>query len=209
MSWWSYIHGTIVVSPTGRTQAEKRYVLDTVLNHLPQVTGSEGDMDIYVIQKNGHNSSCSHDEFGQRTNNLFDRYGYKNREHGWLQMQDEYILVVDGSLRDREFEETFRAFQKWLIRLSKRVTVRSVLVKINDYDKSKLIQDEYGYYWNLFEYPYGSRRNETGEPAWYEYLLWRPMNNNRMYPKILGYKYYADEENDKQVEAWLNRGDKS
>lgn len=209
MSWWSYIHGTIVVSPTGRTQAEKRYILDTVLDHLPRVTGSERDMNVYVIQKNGHNSSSSHDEFGQRTNNLFDRYGYKNREHGWLQMQDEYILVVDGSLRDREFEETFRAFQKWLIRLSKRVTVKSVLVKINDYDKSKLIQDECGYYWSLFEYPYGSRGNETGEPAWYEYLLWQPMNNNRMYPKILGYKYYADEENDKQVEAWLNRGDKS
>lgn len=209
MSWWSYIHGTIVVFPTGRTQAEKRYILDTVLDHLPRVTGSERDMNVYVIQKNGHNSSSSHDEFGQRTNNLFDRYGYKNREHGWLQMQDEYILVVDGSLRDREFEETFRAFQKWLIRLSKRVTVKSVLVKINDYDKSKLIQDECGYYWSLFEYPYGSRGKETGEPAWYEYLLWQPMNNNRMYPKILGYKYYADEENDKQVEAWLNRGDKS
>lgn len=209
MSWWSYIHGTIVVSPTGRTQAEKRYVLDTVLDHSPQVTGSEEDMNVYVIQKNGHNSSSSHDEFGQRTNNPFDRYGYKNREHGWLQMQDEYILVVDGSLRDREFEETFRAFQKWLIRLSKRVIVKSVLVKINDCDKLKLIQDEHGYYWNLFEYPYGSRGNKTGEPAWYEYLLWQPMNNNRMYPKILGYKYYADKENDKQVEAWLNRGDKS
>ena len=28
-------------------------------------------------------------------------------------------------------------------------------------------------------------------------------------PRILGYKYYNDETNDKQVEAWLNRGDKS
>lgn len=209
MSWWSYIHGTIVVSPAGRTQAEKRYVLDTVLNHLPRVTGSECDMDVYVIQKNGHNSSCSHDEFGQRTNNLINRYGRKDREYGRLQMQNEYILVVDGSLRDREFEETFRSFQKWLIRLSKRVSVESVLVKINDYDQSKIIQDECGYYWHLFEYPYGSRGNKTGEPAWYEYLLWQPMNNNRMYPKILGYKYYSDEENDKQVEAWLNRGGES
>ena len=209
MSWWSYIHGTIVVSPSGRTQAEMRYVLDTVLNHLPQVTGSEEDMNVYVIQKNGYNSSCSHDEFGQCTNNLIDRYGCKNRKYGWLRMQDEYMLVVDGSLRDRDFEETLRAFQKWLIRLSKRVSVRSVLVKINDYEKSKLIQDKYGYYWNLFEYPYGSNGNKTGEPAWYEYLLWQPMNNNRMYPKILGYKYYKDEENDRQVQAWLNRGDES
>lgn len=62
MSWWSYIHGTIEVFPMGRTQAEKRYILDTVLDHLPRVTGSEGDMDVYVIQKNGYNSSSSCDE---------------------------------------------------------------------------------------------------------------------------------------------------
>lgn len=209
MSWWSYIHGTIVVSPTGRTQAEKRYILDTVLDHLPRVTGSERDMNVYVIQKNGHNSSSSHDEFGQRTNNLFDRYGYKNREHGWLQMQDKYILVVDGSFRDREFDETFREFQKWLIRLAKRVMIETVLVKINDFSKQTLIQDNHEYYCNLYEYPANSYGNKTSEPAWYEYLLWQPMNHNRMYPKILGYKYYEDEENDKQVEAWLNRGDKS
>ncbi len=64
MSSWVYINGTITVSPIGCTQAQKRYILDTVLAHLPIVSGSEKDMDVYVIQKNGHNSSCSHDEFG-------------------------------------------------------------------------------------------------------------------------------------------------
>lgn len=208
MSWWSYIHGTIVVSPTGRTQAEKRYVLDTVLDHLPRVSGSEKDMDIYVIQKSGYNSSVSCDEFGEHTDKLLDYRGNKNQKIGWLRMQDEYILVVDGSLRDREFEETFRAFQKWLIRLAKRLLVQSVFVKIHDNDKSTLIQDN-KYYWNLFEYTKGSLGNIDGEPAWYEYLLWKPMNSNKFYPRILGYKYFADEENDKQVEAWLDRGDKS
>ena len=53
MSWWTYVHGTIVVSPMGRTQAEKRYILDTVLEHLPVVSGSERDMNVYVIQKEG------------------------------------------------------------------------------------------------------------------------------------------------------------
>lgn len=77
MSSWCYITGTITVSPIGRTQAEKRYVLDTVLAHLPIVSGSEKDMDVYVIQKNGHNSFSSCDEFGERTNNLVDRYGQK------------------------------------------------------------------------------------------------------------------------------------
>lgn len=205
MSWWSYIHGTIIVSPTGRTQAEKRYVLDTVLDHLPRVTGFEGDMEVYVIQKRGHNSSCSCDEFGQRTNNLVDWHGNKSQNYGMLRVQDEYMLVVDGALRDRDFEDTLRTFQKWLIRLSKRVSVASVLVKINDYNKQLLIHDDYDYYWRLFEYPSGSRGNKTNEPAWYEYLLWQPTNSGD-YPRILAYKYFDNEENDKQVEAWLDRG---
>lgn len=41
MSFWSYVHGTVTVQPLGRTQSEKRYILDTVLSHLPKVTGSE------------------------------------------------------------------------------------------------------------------------------------------------------------------------
>ena len=82
MSYWTYIQGTITVSPIGRTQAQKRYILDTVLSHLPIVSGSEKDMDVYVIQKNGHNSSCSHDEFGERTNNLTDWYGDRTRNRG-------------------------------------------------------------------------------------------------------------------------------
>ena len=69
MSYWTYINGTITVRPMGRTQPEKRYILETVLNHLPRVTGSEGDMNTYIIQKNGYNSSCSCDEFGEVTNN--------------------------------------------------------------------------------------------------------------------------------------------
>lgn len=201
MSWWTYIHGTIVVSPMGRTQAEKRYVLDTVLDHLPRVTGSEKDMDVYVIQKNGYNSSSSCDEFGQITNNLTDFYGNRSRSRGWLRVQDEYILVVDGSLRDREFDNTFREFQKWLIRLAKRVYIESLMVKIHDYYKTTVIQNNNNCYSNLFEDPSWSSKDG---PAWYEYLLWQPLDDDR-YPKLLAYKYYDDEENDKQVEAWLGR----
>ena len=46
MSSWTYINGTVTVCPMGRTQPEKRYILETVLNHLPRVTGSGGDMDV-------------------------------------------------------------------------------------------------------------------------------------------------------------------
>lgn len=206
MSSWTYIQGTITVSPIGRTQTEKRYILDTVLAHLPIVSGSEKDMDVYVIQKNGHNSSCSCDEFGERTNNLTDWYGDKTRSRGNLYVQNEYILVVDAALRDREFDKTYREFIKWLVRLGKRVMIDNILVKISGYNKSTIIKDycvqNEKYSWqnvfdNLFENP--SWTNDGGEVNWCEYMLY-PMAKDSDYPMMLAYKYFNDKENDMEVE---------
>lgn len=206
MSSWTYITGTITVSPIGHTQAEKRYILDTVLAHLPIVSGSERDMNVYVIQKNGHNNSCSCDEFGERTNNLVDRYGQKSRVRGWLCTQDEYILVVDAALRDREFNQTYREFIKWLVRLGKRVMIDNILVKIGGYDKSTIIKDyrvqneKYSYqnvFFNLFEGT--SWGSDDGEVNWCEYMLY-PRAKDSDYPMILAYKYFNDKENDEEVE---------
>jgi len=169
MSWWTYINGNITVSPMGRTQAEKRYILDTVLEHLPLVTGSEKDMNIYTIQKNGYNSSSSCDEFGYSTNNLVDSYGDKSRKRGWLRTQDEYILVVNGSFRDRMFGQTLQEFNKWLCRLAKRVSVKDVLVEIKGYDEKTLIRNTNDVYGKMFEEP--SWSNEKSE-NWCEYLMW-------------------------------------
>lgn len=205
MSSWCYIQGTITVSPIGCTQAQKRYVLDTVLAHLPIVSGSERDMNVYVIQKNGHNSSSSCDEFGERTNNLVDRYGQKSRVRGWLCTQDEYILVVDAALRDREFDQTYREFIKWLVRLGKRVMIDNILVKISGYDKSTIIKDycvqneKYSYqsvFLNLFEGT--SWVNDDGEVNWCEYMLY-PRAKDSDYPMMLAYKYFNDKENDEEV----------
>ena len=49
MSVWTSIRGIIEVNPIGRTQAEKRYILETVLAHLPVITGSEEDMHLSLI----------------------------------------------------------------------------------------------------------------------------------------------------------------
>lgn len=210
MSYWTYISGTITVRPLGRTQAEKRYILDTVLDHLPRVTGSEGDMNIYVIQKKGHNCSESCDEFGETTNNLISRYGCKSRDRGWMYTQEDYIIAVDGSLRDREFEQAFREFIKWIVRLGKRVHINTVLVEIRGYGKSTIIRNnniknkKYSYrkvFSELFESP--SWSNEIGEVSWSEYLMWDRAKDSR-YPMLLAYKYFDDEENDKEVERRLN-----
>ena len=200
MSFWTYINGTIMVSPLGRTQAEKRYILDTVLSHLPIVSGSERDMDVYVIQKNRHNYSSSCDEFGEVTNNLVDRYGRKSRKRRWLETQDEYILAVNAALRCREFEETYREFMKWLCRLAKRVMVHEVLVSIKGYEKSTIIQDKYyGGFYEMFEDPSWCGKTGMEEPNWCEYLMWDKVKNYDC-PMKLAYKYFSNEENDKEVE---------
>ena len=45
MSAWTYITGVITVFPMGRTQPEKRYILDTILEHMPRVTVAGGDVE--------------------------------------------------------------------------------------------------------------------------------------------------------------------
>lgn len=176
MSDWTHVSGMIYVSPMGRTQAEKRYVLDTVLEHLPIVSGSEGDMDVYVIQPNGSCSSSSHDEFGCRTNNLVDWYGSKSYENGWLRTQDTYILVLNANLRDRVFDETYRELQKFLCRLAKRVRVKKVMVDVGGWSFSgykKVLINNSESYDDMFERPSWSSANEDETPNWCEYLLWK------------------------------------
>lgn len=207
MSYWTEVNGTITVAPMGRTQSEKRYILETVLDHLPRVTGSEGDMDVYVIQKNGFDCSSSHTEFGEWG-------GYKNWKTLSTEMQSEYILVVNAALRDREFEQTYREFMKWLVRLCKRVGCEDVLVEVKGYDKSTIIKNrniqrkKYSFksvFDDLFEEPswYNRKNGEHKEPNWCEYLMYDRAKDSS-FPMMLAYKYFADPENDAEVERRMD-----
>lgn len=207
MSYWTEVNGTITVAPMGRTQAEKRYILETVLDHLPRVTGSEGDMDVYVIQKNGFDCGSSHTEFGEWG-------GYKNWKTLSTEMQSEYILVVNAALRDREFEQTYREFMKWLVRLCKRVGCEDVLVEVKGYDKSTIIKNrniqrkKYSFksvFDDLFEEPswYNRKNGEHKEPNWCEYLMYDRAKDSS-FPMMLAYKYFADPENDAEVERRMD-----
>lgn len=189
MSLWTYIRGTITVTPMGRSQAEKRYILDTVLAHLPKVTGLEENMNIYVIQKNGFNESCSHDEFGQ----------YSELGDGWhlFKAQTKYIIVVDADLRNRFFERTMKEFSNWLCRLSKRVDVNDVLVEVSDdLDRSYMFRNKNDVFGEMFEWPSWC---DKGESNWCEFMMWNRAKESD-YPMMLAYKYFDDPENDAEVE---------
>lgn len=157
MSMWTYVSGTIQVHVEGRTQPEIEYVLKTVLEHLPKVTGSEKDMRVYINRRDGYNMSSSHDEFGQQSN-------LENGFHGGFETQSIYFLTVDGTLRDRMFEETLKEFSKWITRLAKRIWVRDVLVRVTGYDQTYLFTNDDDCYGDLYWTDEGT--------SWTDYLYW-------------------------------------
>lgn len=190
MSHWTHIDGTIKVCPSGKTQAEKRYVLETVLAHLPQVTGSDGNMHVHIIQEHGYDCSSNVNEFDEPMT-------YKGFGTDWLRTQSKYILALEADLRDREFDQTFREFNKWITRLAKRLRISKVLVRIDDKSHEYIFSNSKAYA-DLVEPPSWFEES-GGEPAWTEYLQWDPAKGTR-YPMKLAYKYYEDFENDREFE---------
>lgn len=191
MSAWTYITGVITVFPMGRTQPEKRYILDTILEHMPRVTGSEQDMHVHVIQKHGYNCLSSHNEFGERI--------------PWNEnkTQDKYFVVIEASLRDRYFEETLKELNKWLNRLAKRAGIEELLVKLTGWSKvgfehKEIVISDAKPYEQMAEWPSWTDK-ANGEPMWCEYLMWEQAKDYD-YPMLLAYKYFNDIGNDTEIE---------
>ena len=141
MSSWTYISGQVTVVPAGSGNHAKTFVLNEVLDHLPKVSGSEGPMSWHIVQRHGYDSSCNCDEFGSRTNLSEER---------WWRTQSTYIVVLEGYLRDTYYEDTLKAFVKWLNRLSKRVWIEDMLVRVSGlkrcYDWGERIFSGAGYW---------------------------------------------------------------
>lgn len=148
MSSWTYVQGLIELDVPGRTQAEKNYILQTVIDHLPKVTGSEKSMNIYTIQTAGHDSWQNFDEFYNRVEDF--------------RTQSRYFLILDGNLRDRYYEDTFKELNKFLNRLGKRLMVDSVYVRLYDYNHSHIFTNKNDCYGKMFE----------NDDPWYNYLMW-------------------------------------
>ena len=180
MSWWTYINGTITVYPQGRTQAEKRYILETILSHLPKVTGSEENMYVHIVQKIGYNSS-----------NFWDEFEIPSDKE--IKIQDYYILVFEASLRDRTFKETFKEFNKFLNRLAKRVLIENILVSVKDFSKEFIFKNEKPYSEMYEQGSYG----ENDKPAWWEYLMWAKGADTDL-PMVLEYKYHNNLKNNEE-----------
>ena len=113
---WTYVRGLIEIGAPGRTQAEKDYILQTVIDHLPKVTGSERNMEIHTVRAYGHDMRSNRDELDNLSLDF--------------KTQSRYFLVLDGNLRDRYYEDTFKELNKFLNRLAKRIYIESMYVNL-------------------------------------------------------------------------------
>lgn len=170
MSNWTYISGVVEVSPRGRTKAEKRYILETILAHLPKVTGSDENMESYIIQKDGYDEIHSCDAFGQWIM-------LPNNKYGIFVLESDYLIVVSGKLRGRVLDETKREFTKWLCRLAKRIPISEISVDIRDDFDRHFTLNNYVPWYDMNEFIYD----------WCEFLMWDQAESGL--PKKLE-KYY-------------------
>lgn len=154
MSVWTHIRGMVTVSAMlSESQADMDYQVNKTLEHLPLITGSEGNLKPYVVRKRGYNFSSTVDEYNNQSN-------LTNSESGRMfESQTDYVLVLHESLRDKGFAETYKEVVKWLCRLSKRIWVKDVCINIvDDYEKRGTIQDCAGAFSDAEEYMYNDKR---------------------------------------------------
>lgn len=128
MSHWTYVRGVIEVDTYARSDAEAMYFVQTVISHLPKITGSERDVMYHVNRCHGHNMCSSHDEFMQPSN-------LGDGELGGFYTQTRFLITIEGNLRDRLPAETIRETTKMLSRLASRLDISSCVVSVSDTER--------------------------------------------------------------------------
>lgn len=151
MSVWSYVYGTITIDASGRDDAETDYFVSRIIGSLPPVTGSDGNMAVHVVKPSMPDSWINADIYM----NPLDRTKYPE---GVRKDTSQRILLVEGDLRYRTFNETNREFSKWLSRLANRCLIDNILVAI---------RDDIGYQQYIYDYrKCGSWLDGLYEPIW-------------------------------------------
>jgi len=153
MSSWTYVRGVIRVDPIGETSTEKEFVVHTVLDHLPPVTGSEKNMCVYVTPSVYYGLSC-------RGNT---EYGYKSGRAA-----PHFLITIEGDLRDREFDQTRAEVMRWICRLGKRLLITDICLTVRDQYGRKVVLTDERPLLDLYEGPHWIVK--YGKPKWWKEL---------------------------------------
>lgn len=137
MSWWTYVRGIVEVDTFADSDPEAMFMAQTVVNHLPRITGSERDVSVYCVRPNGANMSSNCDEF-DIPSNLYTPGSYFRS----FETQTKILIVLSGNLRDRKLPETLRETSKFLSRLASRLPIDHCLISVSDmHHKSYIFND--------------------------------------------------------------------
>ena len=153
MSSWTYVRGMIIVDPIGESTTEKEFVVHTVLDHLPPVTGSEKNMCVYV-------TPSAYYGLNYRRNS---EYGYKSGRAA-----PHFLITIEGDLRDRKFDQTRDEVMRWICRLGKRLFITDICLSIRDeYGRKGVLTDERPLL-DIYEGPHWIVK--YGKPKWLKQL---------------------------------------
>ena len=138
MSSWTYVHGMVELDVMASTSAEAIFKAQTIVDHLPRITGSEGPAKWAVVPVTSWaNVHSGIDELRHRSN-LGKRSSWSDYE---FERQTRVMLVLQGDLRDRYFEETLYETTKCLSRLAARVRVNHCLVRVSHWGRTYVFSD--------------------------------------------------------------------
>ena len=136
MSYWTHIAACIYLD-TDIRDVKIKEVMEQILRDAPQITGSEGNADIFVNPLSGHNMyiscDCGHCPFGhtrKKVKNGFTCQAPKEYECKEAEFQTSVALTIIGNLRDRfkdQTKEEYSALLKWL-KARFRVEMRSCTI---------------------------------------------------------------------------------
>lgn len=121
MSMWTNVYGAIKVYCTEPNFEELQ--IKTVIESLPEITGSEENAEIKYIRLDQIGGSYYID--GNRIN----EYPY-------------YMVVISGALRDKYAEETITEVKDFLTLLGQRISIIGGVVKISDYSEKVILDAE-------------------------------------------------------------------
>ena len=138
MSLWTHVQGFIKIDTFQHSNTDTIHFAQKLVDHLPRITGSEGNASYYVILPNGHNQRSSTDEYDQYSN-LGEPQFYKRKYTYAFKTQSQAIIIIDGDLRDRVLMQTYKEVIHVLNRISSRASICSCVVNINDWYEEKTI----------------------------------------------------------------------
>lgn len=124
MSLWTHVVAAYYIDTYKQDKNIKDYV-EKLLENSPKITGSEGNADVFVNVKNGHNVWMSGDCHAcpyEKTIVNLDEGGFTcEAEEGFKCPEGKYqtcvVITVVGNLRDKMKEKTkkeLREFERYL-----------------------------------------------------------------------------------------------